>query len=214
MTKEKIIITPEELYVLGIVLNAKYIDYSYIATMKEIGSNNELFEKEMMNQLVKKELLVEDFAGNIIPKEIAIDVFTPLFFGELETTLDICLIEEYTKIQTYKFHFFGNQITKIIGTEDALEAEIISEEELINIVKSIDKNNTTTISQEKIHEFDKGKVTKLIVAKATHIAEKSVVKIFMESNGNIYKEDDGGEMVCLKIEDFNNEVLQILKGVI
>ena len=87
---KKVKISPEELYAIGRILNAKYIDYAYVATIKEIGASYELFEKEATDGLVSKGILTEDFSGNIMLKDEALDIFNPVFFGDLETSLDVC----------------------------------------------------------------------------------------------------------------------------
>ena len=44
--ENEITLSPEELYYLGSVLQAKYIDYAYVAAMDDIGQNYALFESE------------------------------------------------------------------------------------------------------------------------------------------------------------------------
>ncbi len=88
--EKEIILTPEELYYLGTLLQAKYIDYAYVAAMDDIGQNYKLFEKETGAALVSKGILLEDFSGNTEISEAAAGLLRPIFFGETETSIDIC----------------------------------------------------------------------------------------------------------------------------
>ena len=94
MSESKVIVSPGELYVVGRILNAKYIDYAYVAAVQDIGASFELFEKETTDKLVSMGILEGDFFGSVTPKAETVGLFTPVFFGNLETTLDICTIKE------------------------------------------------------------------------------------------------------------------------
>ena len=41
-------LTPRELYCLGGILNARYIDYAFIAALDDFGQDFELFKKETL----------------------------------------------------------------------------------------------------------------------------------------------------------------------
>ncbi len=211
MSESKVIVSPGELYVVGRILNAKYIDYAYVAAVQDIGASFELFEKETTDKLVLMGILEGDFSGSVTPKAETVGLFTPVFFGTVETTLDICTIKEPTKIDTYKFHFFDDQITKVTGaSEGLLEMESIGSADLAKVVDDLSSGLKST---DDAVEFSKESVSRFIVAKSNHVGDSSLVATFMESNDRMYKEDAGGNVVLMSAEDFKTEISQILTGV-
>lgn len=213
MDVKKVSITPEEIFVLGKNMNAKYIDYAYVAAVKDIGVSYDLFEKEVTDGLVAKGLLEEDFSGTKVVNEETSALFKPIFFGQFEATLDICTVVEPTKIETLKFHYLDDQITKIIGTENALEAELIEKDDVKSKVEAIVSSDSSSSDTDDNPSFAKESVSRYIVAKSVLIGKQSIVSIYMESNGRIFKALTDEEMICLKIEDFKDELYKILTGV-
>ncbi len=207
-------VSPGELYVIGRVLNAKYIDYSYVAAIKDIGADFDLFENETTDRLVAMGLLEGDFSGRVVPKEDTVSLFTPVFFGTIETTLDICTIAEPTRIDTFKFHFFDDQITKVTGIDgEILQLENIEKDALVKMIDSLLIRNLKTEDTPDEEEFSKEKVTRFVVAKSNHVSVNSMVATFMEVNGRMYKEDAAGNVFCLKTDEFKEEIARILMGV-
>ena len=208
------IVSPGELYMIGKILNAEYIDYAYVAAIQDIGESFELFEKKMTDSLVAKALLEEDFSGEVVPTGKAVNLFTPVFFGNTETTLDICSIEAPAKINTFKFHFFDDQITKVTGVEDGmLQMESISNDDFNKMIDSLLPKDPVAEDVADDKAFDKEKISKYIVAKSNKIKESSRVAAYFESDNRTYKEDESGNVICVNADDFKAEIAQILTGV-
>lgn len=83
-----ITLTAKELYFLGKILQANYIDYAYIAAMPGIQQRYRVHEQQAVESLEDKGLLEEDFGGEIEVSEEAEALFAPMFFGETEYLLD------------------------------------------------------------------------------------------------------------------------------
>ena len=109
----EIILTPGELYYLGRLLQAKYIDYSYIAAMEDISKDYSLFEKETQASLVSSGALIEDFSGNIEIDSSITDVLNPVFFGEFESSIHDCILGEEQAFTVMKFHLYDAAITMV-----------------------------------------------------------------------------------------------------
>mgnify|MGYP000429586944 CR=1 FL=1 len=58
-------LTAEELYYLGGLMQAKYIDYDYISAMGDIQKNYRMYESNAVDGLAGKGLIEEDFSGEI-----------------------------------------------------------------------------------------------------------------------------------------------------
>lgn len=157
--EKQVIVSPEELYVLGKLLDAQYIDYAYVAMVKDIGKSIKLFEKESIDSLVSKDLLEEDFSGNVIPKDETVDLFKPVFFEYLESALDICSLKDPKKIETTKFHFGDNHITMVKGIEDGmLEVEPVELKDLETIISSLVASEK---GDETADAFDKEDISRV-----------------------------------------------------
>ena len=101
--KEEVQVTPEELYYLGKCMQAKFIDYAYIAAMDDIQKDYILQEQRALETLEDKDLIEEDFSGEIdIPEEVRL-LFEPVFFGRKESLLD--------NGEVYRIHILGNRLT-------------------------------------------------------------------------------------------------------
>lgn len=206
-----ILLKPEELYYLGRFLRAKYIDYAYIASMDDIDKNYSLFESETSSSLVSKGIFSEDFSGNIeIDKEI-FSLLKPIFFGQTETSLDICTIGENNTVSINKFHFLEKNITMVTGKDGNLVIKSVDEVELKEKVEGLVKDNYD-VKTAICEEFDKEKATRFIAAKGTKVGQSAVVYIYLEADGIIYRESGEDELECLSREDFVNSVYKVIKG--
>ena len=86
MMKE-IVLTPEQLYFMGRLLQAQYIDYAYVAAMNDINQNFTLFETEAKASLVSARILMEDFGGNVEVDPTVLGILTPIFSGRSKPRL-------------------------------------------------------------------------------------------------------------------------------
>ena len=209
--EKQVIVSPEELYVLGKLLDAQYIDYAYVAMVKDIGKSKVLFEKESIDSLVSKDLLEEDFSGNVVPKDETVDLFKPVFFEYLESALDICSLKDPKKIETTKFHFFDKHITMVKGNEDGmLEVESVELKDLETIISSLVASEA---GDETADAFDKDDISRVIVAKSKRFSKGSIVSTYIESNNQIFKEDENGTPNRLKADEFKIDIAKVLVGV-
>ncbi len=209
--QKEIIITPEELYYLGRFLQAKYIDYAYVAALNDIGQNFSLFESETKAALVSAGILVEDFGGNVeIDKNISA-ILKPIFFGEVETSLDICSLGEENTVTVYKFHFHDGIVTMVTGNNGKLLIKPIDQIGIKNIVEGLLTENYNAVSGVRV-EISEKTVARFVAAKSISVGKTSAVKTFLETDGVFYQEDD--ECVKSMSKDmFVNDIFNIIKGV-
>ena len=62
---KEFILSPEEIYYIGKVSGGKYLDYDYIAAMKDIGKRGKIKQQEILDSLERKGYAQEDFLGNL-----------------------------------------------------------------------------------------------------------------------------------------------------
>ena len=51
---KEFILSPEEIYYIGKVSSGKYLDYDYIAAMKDIGKRGKIKQQEILDSLERK----------------------------------------------------------------------------------------------------------------------------------------------------------------
>lgn len=212
MTKE-ILISPKELYYLGSLLQASYIDYAYVAAMEDIGSNYELFEKESSAQLVKKGILIEDFSGNMQVSDVALTLLKPIFFGTVETALDVCSLGETSTVDVSKYHFYEGQITAVHGKGENL---LICKGSLTAIrekVETILCEDYCCKAATKVATINQKDVTRFVSVKSLDYGNKAAVKVYVEANGVMYQELEDGNIESVTREMFVETVYDVLKGV-
>ena len=100
---DQIQLTPEELFFLGRLMDAKYIDYDYYAAMGDIQKQFDVREREALSGLEEKGAIEESFSGEIEISEEAAALMRPVFFGTCETRLDAD--------RRYNFHIGPEGIT-------------------------------------------------------------------------------------------------------
>lgn len=206
------LLSPGELYCLGGVLNAKYIDYAYIAAMDDIGQNYEAFRQDALASLTDKEILVQDFSGEAVPNGECLQVFDPIFFGTVETSLTVCNIGDEVTVDVYNFHFYDDCITMVKNQDGGLCIAALSEDDLKDIVTSLLDESYTTESGVVIKKYDREKVTRFLSAKSIDVGKKSVVQTYIEHDGVFYTETGSGSLSSLSAEDFVLSILNVIKG--
>ncbi|MBO5869591.1 MAG: hypothetical protein J6Q89_02460 [Clostridia bacterium] len=210
MDKE-IIFTPEELYYMGRFLQAKYIDYAYIAAMADIKQNYALFESEVKATLVSAGILMEDFGGDLEVDPNVLSVLKPIFFGETETSIDICNIGETNTVAVFKYHFYDGAITMVTGDNGKLAIKTSDQISIREKVESLISEKYVA-ENRAVDTIDKNQVTRFMAFKQISLGVTSVVKTYIEADGIFYHEK-GQTIESVTREQFVSDAFDIVKGV-
>ena len=62
-------LTPVELFFLGVLMDAEYIDYDYITSIPEITDNYRVIEQQTLDRLEDKQLIEQEFDGSVTVDE-------------------------------------------------------------------------------------------------------------------------------------------------
>lgn len=211
--QNEVVLTPEELYYLGKFLQAKYIDYAYVAAMNRGGRSFALFEQETKAALVSSGVLAEDFGGNIEIDDSVKSLLMPIFFGETETSLDICEIgetREKNKVTVYKFHFLDGIVTMVTNDNGKLAikpVDLIGIHQIAENLLPEGYNAEHRVVEEEIEVA----VSRYIAAKSITFGKTSAVNSFVEANSVIYKEC-GEQVESLSGDMFVSDIYETIKG--
>lgn len=124
---QEISITPVELFFMGGLLNARYIDYSYIAAMPDIQINYEAIRQETMKQMEDKGWIEESFCGEVKVSDEVSRLLLPIFFGEIETRL--------VRSNEVNFHVHDSQIVMAVMQQEGLSVSEVDEDTLTDLFK-------------------------------------------------------------------------------
>ena len=78
-------LTPVELFFLGVLMDAEYIDYEYITSIPEITDNYRIIEQQTLDRLEDKQLIEQEFDGSVTIDEQFQNMLKPVFFGLVES---------------------------------------------------------------------------------------------------------------------------------
>lgn len=209
--KRELTLTAEELFLLGKMLQAKYLDYAYIRLMGDFTKNYQLFEKKNQAELIKKNVLIlKDFKGNVEVSSWARDLVIPVFEGATETTLDIRYIKNDIHVSE-KYHYHKENVIKVSVEKGKLnicriESDVIKERvsKIINEEYYVDKHILETMDEKKISE--------IYIVKKLVKGQASIVNAYLKMNNVVYKEIENDKFESLEREEFETEVWDVLKG--
>lgn len=213
MSRE-MILTPEELYCLGVRMKAKYIDYAYIAAMKETGKDFAFFERMTRDSLIKKGVVEEDFGGNIEISDEAARLLTPVFFGEMETSVDMCKLRGKQKVSVNRFHFYNGQITHIASADGSLKVRALSGvEELRKIAEDLLPENFHFTEKKTVDSIEKDRIGYFYSVKSIVVGKVSSVHVFMEAEQELWLENENHQWETMTADAFAATVFDLIKGV-
>jgi len=208
----RLVLTADQIYAMAYILKAKYLDYFYIS-LSNRSDDNKLWLSEMTKQLVSLGVLVEDFSGETSIDPNIEKLVNPLFFSNMESSLDINIFGDEEDNSGYRFHFLDGNITLVRSVEEGFEISETSPDEIKDLVSSIISSDYTADSSKVDMTFDSTKVSRIIVAKNTDLSVGSVVLTFVESDGVIYEEDIDDNVFSVSKDDFIEKLNRVLTEV-
>ena len=210
--KKEIVLSPEELYYLGSILGAEYMDYAYIAAMSKQGKSEELFANEAKASLVETGILTEDFGGNLEVESETLALVKPIFFGKTETSVDVYINGEDADMDVYKFHFLDGDITMVTEADGQLMIRAVTPGQIEELANSLLPEGYKNTDKTVVSNLDEKTVTRVIVAKSIKIDEISVVNTYLESDHIIYRPAENGGYESMTKDSFTNDFLNTVKG--
>ncbi len=208
----EISITADELFFLGKLMNAKYIDYAYIVCMNDSADDFNIREKAVKQGLIKKELVFESFSGKTDVDESLTEILLPVFYGKKETSLNICTIQEQAKADIFKFHFFNDNITLVRAENGVLTLRGIRQDDIKNIISDVFPEgcgfSDGTVSEITGIE----NVSTVMSAKRTVLDEGSDIYVFMRSDGIWYMDKGHNTFESIGRTEFIELITKLFEG--
>ena len=205
-----ITLRPEELFFLGEIMEAKYIDYSYIQAMGDVQQNLDVAKKDAIAGLGEKGLVKESISGRLKVKPIAEELLGPVFFGEKETVAVI--LRNGTKQEAYTkfFHFKDADITCITMEDGLLNIEKKALVEIEAFAKTLFEGVATSPAEDSQLVIDD--ITDIVKVKSGIVRVGAKEQTWCVADGVLFAGNKDGEPVVTSMEDATALAVQILKG--
>ena len=205
-----ITLRPEELFFLGEIMEAKYIDYSYIQAMGDVQQHLDVVKKDAIASLGEKGLVKESISGRLKVKPVAEELLGPVFFGEKETVAVVfrngMKQEAYTKF----FHFRDADITCITMEDGLLHVEKKALVEVEAFAKTLLEGAVANPQEDA--QFVLDNVTDIVKVKSGIVGVGAKEQTWCIADGVIFGSDKDGEPVVATTLDATSKAVEILKG--
>lgn len=181
-----------ELFYLGTLLNAEYLDYMYYSAIDDIGSDKEIFIRNMQDSLYEKKLIAQNFSGDITVDEQLQQVLYPLFFSLSESELDVFFRESPNDYRVFKIHSASGKATTVRLANEYMELYAGANTEQIFKECKFDSldSHASSLTEEP---FVKENVSIMIIVKKVDSDSNTDAELFSVTDQGIYRftEDDG-----------------------
>lgn len=207
--EEKLVLTPEQLYFLGTVMEAESINYDYIAAMGEVQRNYSRAQRKSMDDLARAGLLRMRLGGEAVLRPTLETLLRPVFFGRKESSLEIFRLKKEKTHDIFRFHWLENAVTQVQQTKDRLILSASGQEQLESLIAEQVRNMERPMRMEQFFEES---VTRILTAKRATVGESSTGIILFEVFGGLYSMDENEKLHAIPASQARAMILAELKG--
>lgn len=206
----EIVLRSEELYFLGTVMKAANSDYSYIASMGEISREYKQAEKKCLLNLSRMGVIRERLDGEIRIRPQLEQLLKNVFFGNLETKLDVLTTGENAKQRSLRFHYLDGSITMIAAAGDDLLLREVTEPEVEERVRRVVRSHPDPTG--KAVRLTKEAISRIIVVQRGQKGVGTVDELFFEQDDALFTTDSAGNYVGISDAAAIQTMIRMLKG--
>ena len=207
--EERLVLTPEQLFFLGNVMGAEYINYDYIAAMGEVQRNYSRTHRKCMDDLARAGLLRERLNGEVILRPMPKKLLDPVFFGKRKSSLEIFKLGKEETYNVFRFHWSEDTVTQVQETGNQLILSQSGPEQLEALVAEQVRGTERPMRMGEI--FDDS-VTRILMIKRAVVGKESTCMILFEQFGGLYSMDNGDKPQAIPASQARAKILAELKG--
>lgn len=203
-------LTPEELFFLGEIMEADFIDYSYIEAMNDIQARFDVIRKEAIAGLGEKGLIKESISGRLKVRPLAEELMGPVFFGEKETVAIVFRNGKTQEAYTKFFHFRGTEIISVTMEDRFLQIEKTSLKEIENYARTLVEGAANFVTKDSKMSFSN--ITDIVKVKKAVIGVGAENKTWCIAEGVLFGADEKDNPIVVNPATVTEEAVRILKG--
>lgn len=205
----KLVLTPMQFFYLGSLLDASYIDYSYVSAIESFEESFKLLENEIVTELIQKGVVSEDFSGNKVIDEDYIELLSPVFSGNKEIELSECSFLEPSLFKCFKFHYSDKGITCICPKDDSFEVSSVSSDMINALINEISSNFKNEEAGSDCLNIDDIEVSGLLSVKFYGLNTESIVRNYIISDRSLISVNEDDELVHIRTESFYDDTISL-----
>lgn len=206
-------LTPEEMFYIGKKTGGKYLDYEYVAPMKDIGARGKLRTREILDGLEKKGYAQEDFFGNLSLNQAVLQLVSPVYNGGYESELLVRQLDGQSIIR-YKFHIAVDGMVSVVCLPSAFCIRKTDKNEMHRLL--LEAVGKDALFGELPTEITAAYADQYIILKSTRIGLDDSLFLYGIKDGIIYEPDDSTDqrksMHQIDRQTFFDQAIQILSG--
>ncbi len=208
--EKTITLSPQELYYIGTLIEAKYYDFAYVTMMVGENGDYKIIEGEAKSSLLNQGYLIEDFSGNLTVSDDLKELVIPVFMGNIEVSIEVCDIKNNNKADVCKIHRYQSDITVVEVSDGALVLHKGTIDEVENKIRELSSDED--YEDNIAFEGDPSDAEKIIAIKVVNVGVSSDVYNYVLADGKAYQEKNDG-LVTISGNTFVEQMSRILKEV-
>lgn len=197
--KQKIFLTPEELFFLGEILKAKYIDYDYVRLMKDIQKNYKSLKHKAIQSLMQKELIFEDFSGNVEVDSESEQLLKNIFFSRKE--LEISSFKETENIHKQKIHISDKLLVWVNIENNRVFIHKSKTEDVFDYLHNLFELNDTEKKQIYKQKLRKNDINESLIVRYICVEKIAANFQYIKIENSWYKGENNEMLVSVEIDD-------------
>lgn len=207
-------LTARQLYCLGKLLKAQYLEYTYISAVEQLLDTFENYENEIRDELIGKGYVFEDFSGEISVNNDIKEILTPVFFSAKEASVDVCTFGENENLQINRIHIMDDKTVLVENEEDHFKLGYVDQDDVMKIIERIIPEEYSAEDAPEISAFEAEKISEMITVKTSDPEDKCVTKTYVMMGNYLYQETEEDQISVMTREEFINDAKAILTEVI
>jgi len=189
-------IRPEELYFLGELMHAQYINYAYIAAMSDISQAYVAEKASAIRELGKRGLISETLRGGIRVSTELQKLLQPVFFAKRENTLHILTLKPEQSVEVLRFHVLDGNMTMVRMDQKKMQLTAVTEADIREILSSM----------ALYHAAER-----VIYVSSSCIAVGVQKQTYLLQEGRCYGADASGKSVNVPENVMMEQIISVLK---
>ena len=180
----EIVLSPEALFFLGQWMQAEYIDYDYIAMLRDLGRDYSRIQRRCLQELSGEKLVRQQITGEVSVRPQLERLLKNVFFGKLETSLDVFSKLEGGSRETYRFHYLDGTVTLVRQEQKRLYLSAAEPEDMERIIRTAVGRHRE--ASRKIHHLDENALGRMLLVKRAEVDRGSTSTLLFEQDGVLY----------------------------
>lgn len=200
-------IRPEELYFLGELMHAQYINYAYIAAMSDISQAYAAEKTNAIKALGKQGLISETLRGGMQVNADLQKLLHPVFFSKTENSLRILTLKPERSLEILRFHVLDGSVTMVQMAQKQLKLTAVAEVDIRTMLQA--KLGTCPPKDGGVHPLNAADCA--VCASSSKVGVGIHQKTYLLQDSDWYVVSTSGESVSIPVDVMIEQIVSVLK---